>query len=85
MEKSEFHVFYKALLSDGKNTVQAKQWLDKCYSESAPLETTVKRCHAGFKRGHTDANDAEAQVTQIWQLSQKTPKNSTNSFWLIVK
>ena len=27
----------------GKNTVQAKQWLDKCYSGSAPLETMVKR------------------------------------------
>ena len=24
------------------------------------------------------------QVTQIQQLSQKTPKNSTNLFWLIV-
>ena len=25
-----------------------------------------------------------AQVTQIWQLSQKTPKNSTNAFWPII-
>ena len=43
----------------GKNTVQAKQWLDKCYLDSAPLETTVKRCYADFKRGRRDTNDAE--------------------------
>ena len=42
-----------------KNTVQAKQWLDKSYSNSAPSETMVKRWYADFKRGHTDTNDAE--------------------------
>ena len=41
----------------GKNTVQAKQWLDKCYSDSAPLETMVKRWYADFKCC-TDTNDA---------------------------
>ena len=46
-------------LSDGKNTVPTKQWLDKCYLVSALLETTVKRCYADFKRGHTDTNNAE--------------------------
>ena len=45
----------KALLSD----VQARQWLDKCYSESAPSETTVKRWYVDSKRGRTDTNDAE--------------------------
>ena len=43
----------------GKNTVQAKQWFDKCCSDSAPLETMVKRWYADFKCGHTDTNDAE--------------------------
>ena len=43
----------------GKNTVQAKQWLDKCYSGSAPSEATAKRWHADFKRGRREANDAE--------------------------
>ena len=42
----------KSLLSDGKNTVQAKQWLDKCYLASASSETTVKR-------SRTDTYDAE--------------------------
>ena len=43
----------------GKNTVQAKQWLDKCYSDSAPSETTVKRWYVDFERSCTEANDAE--------------------------
>ena len=61
MEKSEFRL----LISDvhcflmGKNSVQAKSWLDKCYSDSALLETTVKRWYTDFKCSHTDTNDAE--------------------------
>ena len=43
----------------GKNTIQAKQWLDNCYSDSAPSETMVKRWYTDFKRGHTDTNNAE--------------------------
>ena len=43
----------------GNNTVQAKQWFDMCYSDSAPSETTVKRWHANFKRGRTDTNDVK--------------------------
>ncbi len=40
----------------GKNTVQAKQWLDKCYLDSAPSETIVKRLFADFKHSCTDTN-----------------------------
>ena len=43
----------------GKNTVQAKQWLEKCYSDSAPLKTTVKRWYVDFKCSRTDTNHAE--------------------------
>ena len=41
------------------NTVQAKQWLDKYYSDSSPLETMVKRWYVDFKRSCADTNDAE--------------------------
>ena len=67
---------YKALLSDGKNTVQAKQWLDKCYSDSASSKTTVKRCYADFKSGRTDTNDAERSGCPN---SAVVLENSTNS------
>ena len=43
----------------GKNTVQAKQWFDKCYSDSAPSETMVKRWYTDFKHRCTDTDDAE--------------------------
>ena len=33
------------------------QWLQKCYPDSAPLTTTIKRWFADFKR--TDTDDAE--------------------------
>ena len=59
MVKSEFHVLIKHSFLIGENTIQAKQWLDKCYLDSAPSETTVKRCYADFKHGHIDTNDAE--------------------------
>ena len=42
-----------------KNTVQAKQWLDMCYSDSVLSETMVKRWYANFKRGRTNTNNAE--------------------------
>ena len=49
----------KAFLSNGKSTIRAKQWLVKCYSDSAPSKTTVKRWYADFKYGRTVTNDAE--------------------------
>ena len=47
------------MLSDRKNTVQAKQWLDKCYLGCALSETTVKSWYANFKPSHKDTNDTE--------------------------
>ena len=68
----------KALLSDGKNTIQAKQWFDKCYSDSVLSETTVKRWYADFKRRRTDTNDAEClghtKFVRCHGKHQKTPQ-----------
>ena len=60
MEKSEIHMLIHFCFFMGKNTVHAKQWLDKCYSDSAPSETTVKRWYADFKCDRTNTNDAES-------------------------
>ncbi len=43
-----------------KNTVQATQWFEKCFSNSALSKTTVKRWYADFKRGCIDTNDVES-------------------------
>ena len=42
-----------------KNTVQAQQWLEKCYENSAPSKTTICRWYADFERGCTDTEGAE--------------------------
>jgi hypothetical protein len=39
------------LLFGGKNTVKAKTWLDKHYSDSASAKSTVDKWFAKFKRG----------------------------------
>ena len=83
MVKSEFHVVIKYCFLIGKDTVKAKQWLDKCNLDSAPLETMVKRWCADFKHVMQPQIMLMAQNAQIWQLSCKTPKNS-NSFWPIL-
>ncbi len=49
----------------GENTVQAQQWLEKCYSDSATLKTTICRWYADFKCGRTDTSDVECSVDQM--------------------
>ena len=39
--------------------MQAQQWLEKCYGDSAPSKTTICRWYAELKRGHTDTEDTE--------------------------
>lgn len=59
MEKSEFRVLFKHCFLMGKNTVQAKAWLDKCYPDSAPPKSTIEYWFAEFRRGRTSTDDAE--------------------------
>ena len=42
-----------------KNTVKAKQWLDKRYRDSTPGKSTIINQYAQFKRGRTNTDDAE--------------------------
>ena len=76
MEKSEFLM--------GKNTVQAKQWLDKCYLDSAPSETTIKRWYADFKSSCTDTNDEHSGPPNSVAVPENTKKSSKNLFWPII-
>ena len=43
----------------GKNTVKSKQWLDKCYGDSAPGKLTIIDWYADFKHGCTNTDEAE--------------------------
>jgi hypothetical protein len=40
-----------------KNTVEAKAWLDKHYTDSAPAKSTVEKWFAKFKRGKMGIED----------------------------
>ena len=74
MKKSEFRVLINHCFLMGKITVQAKKWLDKCYSDSAPSETMVRRWYA-LNAIILTQMILNSQVTQIRQLFRKTPNN----------
>ncbi|XP_067145300.1 protein GVQW3-like [Centruroides vittatus] len=59
MDKKEFCVLIKHCFLMGKSTVEAKQWLDKHYGDSAPGKLTVIDWYAEFKHGWTNTDDAE--------------------------
>ena len=59
MDEKKFPVLNKHCFLMGKNTVEARQWLDKCYGDSSPGKSRIIDWHAEFKRGRTNTNDAE--------------------------
>jgi len=59
MDQKKFRVLILHCFLMEKNTVQAKEWLEKCYGDSAPSETTINRWFADFKRGRRDTGDAK--------------------------
>ena len=59
MKKSELRVLIKDYFLMRKNTLQAKQWLDKCYPDSAPSRQMVEKWFPDFKRSRTNTDDAE--------------------------
>ncbi|KAF7268334.1 hypothetical protein GWI33_018525 [Rhynchophorus ferrugineus] len=44
MDKKEFHVLIKYCFLKGKNTVEAKTWLDAEFPEAAPGKSTITDC-----------------------------------------
>ena len=75
MEKSEFCVLIKHCFLMRKKYC-LKQWLDKCYSDSAPSERTVKRGYADFKHSCTDTNDAECSGCLISAIVLENSKKT---------
>ena len=59
MDKKEFRALIKHCFLMGKNTLEAKQWLDKRYEDSAPEKSTIIDWYAEFKRGRTNTVYAE--------------------------
>ena len=59
MDKKEFRVLIKHCFLMTKNTVDAKQWLDKRYGNSAPGKSTIIDWYAEFKRSRINTDNAE--------------------------
>ena len=59
MDKKELLVLIKHYFLMGKNTVDAKQWLDKRYGDFASGKSTIIDWYAEFKRGRTNTDGAE--------------------------
>ena len=59
IDKKEFGVLIKNYFLMGKNTVEAKQWIDKYHGHSALGKATIIDWYAEFKRVRTNTDDAE--------------------------
>ena len=59
MDRKEFWVLIKHCFLMEKNTVEAKQWLDKRYKDSARGKSTIIGWYVEFKRGRTNTDNAE--------------------------
>ncbi|KAF7268073.1 hypothetical protein GWI33_018771 [Rhynchophorus ferrugineus] len=59
MDKKEFRVLIKYCFVKGKNTVQAKTWLDAEFPDTTPGKSTIKYWYAKFTRGDMSTEDGE--------------------------
>ena len=62
------------MLLDEKKTVQAQQWIQKCYPDSAPSKRTICYWFAEFKRGRTDTDDGERSKVHKLVISDRKLK-----------
>ena len=63
----------------GKNTIEAKQWLDKRYGDFAPGKLTIIDWYTEFKRGCTNTDDVEHSgrpKSAVVPENNKSPQNS---------
>lgn len=77
MDSKQFRVLIYHCHLMGKNAVEAKKWLDKCYPDSAPAERTVRKWIEKFKSGHTSTeDDARSGRTKEVVTSENIKKNT---------
>ncbi|KAF7279623.1 hypothetical protein GWI33_006962 [Rhynchophorus ferrugineus] len=57
MDKKEFRMLIKHCFLKGKNTVEAKTWLDAEFPETAPGKSTM---NAKFRRGEMSTEDGKS-------------------------
>ncbi|KAF7286093.1 hypothetical protein GWI33_007742 [Rhynchophorus ferrugineus] len=74
MDKKEFRVLIKYCFLKGKNTVEAKTWLDAEFLDTVPGKSIIKDWYAKFRHGEMSVMDIQKR------LPTKTKKKSQNDF-----
>ncbi|KAF7276824.1 hypothetical protein GWI33_009746 [Rhynchophorus ferrugineus] len=59
MYKKEFHVLIKYCFLKGKNTVEAKTWLDAEFPDTAAPKSAMKYWYTKFRRSEMSTEDGE--------------------------
>ncbi|KAF7269045.1 hypothetical protein GWI33_017884 [Rhynchophorus ferrugineus] len=59
MDKNEFRVLIKYCFLKGKNTVEAKTWLNTEFPYTTPGKSTIKDWYAKVGRGEMSTEDGE--------------------------
>ncbi|KAF7267363.1 hypothetical protein GWI33_019373 [Rhynchophorus ferrugineus] len=77
MDKNEFHVLIKYCFLKGKNTVEAKTWLDDKFPDTAPGKSTINDWYAKFRSGEMSTEDGDRSGSQKKLLPTETIKKST--------
>ena len=77
MEKKEYRVMIKYCFLKGRNTVEAKNWLDDEFSDTAPPKSTIKYWYAKFKRGAMSTEDGEHSGRLKEVVTDENIKKST--------
>ncbi|KAF7281237.1 hypothetical protein GWI33_005024 [Rhynchophorus ferrugineus] len=72
MDKKEFRVLMKYCFLKGKNTVQARTWLDAEFPYTAPAKSTIKDWYAKFSRGEMSTEDSERPKEVVTDENIKT-------------
>ena len=80
MDKKEFRMLIKLCFLMGKNTVEAKQWLDKCYGDSALGKSTIIDWYAEFKCLRKTPMTVNAPLPKISNYSREYNGIPQNSF-----
>ena len=81
-DRKEFRVLIKHCFLTWKNTVEAKQWLDKRYGDSAPGKSTIIDWYAEYKRGRTNIDDAQHSYSP---KSAVVPENITKVHKIVLR
>ena len=68
----------------GKNIVQAKQWIDECYPDSAPSKQMVEKWFADSKPGCTNTDVTKPSGRPNSAVVPQNIKKSTKWFLLIM-